>query len=219
MIVTVSVMSVMKMAANNIIGVVTMRDRRMTAVCTMDMARVMCRTCVCWRTCSWIRSAHFKNMFIHMVPMFVVKMSIVKVVDVIPVFNFWVPATGFVFMWMILMFLMAHGFVPFDQSLVWLHVAGLELFARMVKDSMKQLLHMGVCEGIVDVLSVSTLLHKALTAEHAKALRDKRQPLPFCNFVEFRHAALTVCQRQKKLQAPRIGNRLEDARGPLKNGA
>lgn len=89
----------------------------------------------------------------------------------------------------------------------------------MVKDSMKQLLHMGVCEGIVDVLSLSTLLHKALTAKHAKTLRDKRQPLPFCDFAEFRHAALPVCKRQKKLQAAWIGNRLEDARGPLKDGA
>ena len=89
----------------------------------------------------------------------------------------------------------------------------------MMKDSMKQLLHMRVCEGIVDVLSLSALLYKALTAKDTKALRYKRKPLPFCDFAEFRHAALPVCKRQKKLQAAWIGNRLEDARGPLKDGA
>ena len=126
MIVTVSVMGVMKMAADNIIGVVTVGDRRVTAVCAMRMARVMCCTCVCWRTCSWIRSAHFKDVFINMVTMFVVKMSIVKVVDMISVFDFLVATTGFVFVWMILMFLMAHGFViskmvwKKEQKLTWM---------------------------------------------------------------------------------------------------
>ncbi len=66
----------------------------------------------------------------------------------------------------------------------------------MMKDSMKQLLHMRVCEGIVDVLSLSALLYKALTAKDTKALRYKRKPLTFCDFAEFRHTTLALSKQQ-----------------------
>lgn len=85
MIVAVAVMWMMQATCDQIIHMVAMRYRRMSAVGSVDMVRRMARRAV--RTNIRMRFVHRNHVFIHMVAMHVLQMAILQKIGVSFVFH------------------------------------------------------------------------------------------------------------------------------------
>ena len=91
---------------------VPVRDLLMSAFIAMNVPSVMASTDMLWRAMSGIRRTDLENMLIHMIPMDMMKMSIVEVVNVSGMVNGQVPTPGSMLVFVILMFLAATHMNP-----------------------------------------------------------------------------------------------------------
>lgn len=102
MIVAVAVMGMMQAALDQIIYMVAMRHRRMSAVGPVDVVRWMPLGCLCANV--WMHFIHRNHVFIHMIAMRVMQMAIMQIVRVPFVFNRQVAAARPVLVGMVFMF-------------------------------------------------------------------------------------------------------------------
>jgi hypothetical protein len=105
-------MLMVKPPIDEIIDVIAVRDGFMTATRSMNMAVFVANMILQRMAAIRIRCRHFDDVFIDMVAMGVVEMSIMKIIDMIPMLHGHMAATGAVFV--IVMFVMgeiavAHG--------------------------------------------------------------------------------------------------------------
>ncbi len=70
------------MAVDEIVDVIAVRHGLMTAAVAMDVCCIMTATAMIWSTPIWILVGDFDHMFIHMIPVGMMQMRVVKVVDV-----------------------------------------------------------------------------------------------------------------------------------------
>jgi hypothetical protein len=91
-IVAVSVVRVVDVAGNEIVRVITMRNRRVTTCRGVNMPDLVCAAIVATRACSGIRRIDRNPMLIDVIPMDAVKLAIVQVIDVAGVFHGWMLA-------------------------------------------------------------------------------------------------------------------------------
>ena len=84
----------------------------MSTFIAMNVPSVMTSTDMLWRAMSWIRRIDLENMLIHMIPMDMMKMSIVEVISVSGMVNGQVPTPGSMLVFVILMFLAATHMNP-----------------------------------------------------------------------------------------------------------
>ena len=96
-------MRMMQPAADQVIHMVAVRNRLMSAIRTMNMFRFVPRGGV--RASVGIGLADADDVFIHMVAMHVMKVSFVQIIGVAFMFNGGVSAPGTVLVGMILMFI------------------------------------------------------------------------------------------------------------------
>ncbi len=92
MVIAVSLVRMVQMAFDEIVGVAAMRNRFMSATGPMRVLAVVRSAGMARGASGRIRAAFAEGMFIHMARMGVVKMAFVQVVNVIFVFNGGVPA-------------------------------------------------------------------------------------------------------------------------------
>ncbi|MGO9431986.1 hypothetical protein [Rhodoblastus sp.] len=85
MIVAVIAMLMVQAAVNEIVDVVSMRRRFMTTARTMDMAGFVTSVAVFGRAANWIPFAHLDHVLLGVAVMRVLKMPVVKKVDMIAV--------------------------------------------------------------------------------------------------------------------------------------
>ena len=83
MIVAMIAMLMVQAAVDEIVDVVAMRHRFMTTTWTMDMAGFVTSVAVFGRAANWIFFAHLDYVFLGAAVMRVLKMSVVKKVDMI----------------------------------------------------------------------------------------------------------------------------------------
>ncbi len=92
MIVTVAVVRVMEMARNQVIHVVSMRNRSMAALGPMNVSRVVHCAIVVWRAVGRVAARHLQNVFVDVIPVWMMNVSIVEIVDVVRMSNRGMPA-------------------------------------------------------------------------------------------------------------------------------
>jgi len=102
----------MQVAINEIVYVVTMGNRFMTAPWSMHMPWLVACTGMVRSAGIRIRVRHFNRVLINMIPMRMMQMTIVKVIDVTVMFNRGMPAVGAMFMGVIFMDVAAHVSLP-----------------------------------------------------------------------------------------------------------
>lgn len=85
MIITMVAMGVMQSAINQVIDMISMRHRFMSTPRTMTMPGLM--TCVSWVATIRICLTYFDFVFVNVVIMGMVEMTIMKIIDVISMFN------------------------------------------------------------------------------------------------------------------------------------
>ena len=78
----------------------------------MNVPSVMASTDMLWRAMSGIRRTDLENMLIHMIPMDMMKMSIVQIISVSGMVNGQVPTPGSMLVFVILMLLAATHMNP-----------------------------------------------------------------------------------------------------------
>lgn len=100
MVVAVVTVRVMESAVDYVVGMVSMGHSLVPAARTMNMGIFMLDRL----TSVWIRFVNLQTMFIVVVAVFVVHMTIMQVVDVIPMFDLGVTTVFAVYMVMILMY-------------------------------------------------------------------------------------------------------------------
>lgn len=94
MIVAVPAMGVVKMTGDQIVGVVAMRDRRMTAARGVSMVSGVSTASMIRRAAGWVRRVDRDRAFIDMVAVHHVQVSVVEVVDMAAVLDGEMPAVG-----------------------------------------------------------------------------------------------------------------------------
>jgi hypothetical protein len=95
----------MQMPIHKIVDVISVRDLFVTTAWTVNMTRFVTRTLMSWRAGVGVLFRYFDTVFIDVIPMMVMKMTIVKVVHMITVFNSSVSTIGTVNMVMLKMLL------------------------------------------------------------------------------------------------------------------
>ena len=76
---------VMEPTIDEIVDVVTMRDRLVSAAGPVDVAGIMTLVAILWRALDRISRRHLNNVLIDLVPHLIVQMSVMQVIDVIAV--------------------------------------------------------------------------------------------------------------------------------------
>jgi hypothetical protein len=111
MVVTVTVMNMMQMAAHQVVCVVAVGDGLMTAAGTMSVAFVVSSATVFGGTIRWIKGTNGKLVIVNMVSVFVMQMAIMQIVGVAVMVYGGVTAAGFVLVGVLRMNLtgFAHG--------------------------------------------------------------------------------------------------------------
>ena len=99
-------MRMMEMILHQVIDMIPMRDRFMSAAGSMNMPLVVATDI--WSALVWIVRRHRNHMFIHMVLVRMVQMTVVKIIHVTIVLHRRVPATRLVLVWMSVMNFVAH---------------------------------------------------------------------------------------------------------------
>ncbi len=84
----------------------------MPTIIAMNVPTVMASTDMLWRAVSGIRRTDLENMLIHMIPMDMMKMSIVQIISVSGMVNGQVPTPGSMLVFVILMLLAATHMNP-----------------------------------------------------------------------------------------------------------
>jgi hypothetical protein len=109
-----------QMTVYHVVGVVTVRNRFVSALRTVLVPLGMSATIVLRRTIGRIRSTHGEGMFLNAAGPHVVEMPVVQVIDMAIVFDGRVPAAGAVLMIVIRMMCLcsAHVVLSFCWSLV-----------------------------------------------------------------------------------------------------
>jgi hypothetical protein len=83
MVVTVVAVWVMQMSIHQIINMVAMRHRRVSATRAVNVIRRVCCTLMCGCASIRIFGAHFNHVFIHMVTMHMVQVAVMQIIYVI----------------------------------------------------------------------------------------------------------------------------------------
>jgi hypothetical protein len=102
------IVGMMQMARDEIVDMVAMRHRRVTAAGSVDMSLVMRPTLVVRGAGGRINRAHLERALVHVPRVGVVQMAIVQVVDMVAVLDGGVPTVGSVLMVMVRVGLVAH---------------------------------------------------------------------------------------------------------------
>jgi hypothetical protein len=84
-------MRVMEVPSDQIVDMVTVRHRFMTATWTMYMARFVSAALMLRRAAIRIRRVDFQRVFVDMVAMRMMQMAVVQIVDVVTVFDGGMP--------------------------------------------------------------------------------------------------------------------------------
>ena len=87
MVIAVSIVGIVQVPINEIARVITMGNRFMATARSMHMVSIMTRAVMAFCTGVWVHISYFNDMLIDMIPMGVVKMTIVEVVDVVAVLD------------------------------------------------------------------------------------------------------------------------------------
>ena len=103
--ITVVAMRMMQMAINQIIHMITMRNRLMPASRAVDMASLMPGTCVAGRALGGVCGADLQHMLIDMPAVDVMQMTIVQIIGMTGVVDGQMSATRAMLMLVIVMFL------------------------------------------------------------------------------------------------------------------
>lgn len=82
-VVAVIAMGMVKMPVDDVVDVVTMGNRFVTAAGAMDVARLMSRTCVIRCADVRVRGGNLDHMFIDVIAMGMMQMAIMDIVDMI----------------------------------------------------------------------------------------------------------------------------------------
>jgi hypothetical protein len=93
MVVAVTVMGMMEMAVDQVVGVIAMRNLLVAAVGTVFMGFRMPRATVLRGAVRGISDAHFEPVLVEMIAVFAVQMAIVQVIRMIAVLNRCMAAT------------------------------------------------------------------------------------------------------------------------------
>ncbi|MDQ1199302.1 hypothetical protein QE435_005059 [Rhizobium sp. SORGH_AS 787] len=144
-------MLVVQAAIDKIINVIAMRDCLMSAPRSVDVVSCMPRVTFERMAALRIGWCHFNNMFVDMVPMRMMKMSVVKVVHVISMLDSDMAAASTVLMVVMVMVgqvAIAHGNILFT----------LMMFAGMVDSVVDQCQDMVVGYGVKGALAVLSSL-------------------------------------------------------------
>ena len=94
MVVAVSCVNVVKMTGDEIVDVITVRHRGMTAVRAMDVLGIVIATGMVWCASSWIRHIDRDRALVDVIVVDLVEVAIVQVVDVAGVANSRVATGG-----------------------------------------------------------------------------------------------------------------------------
>lgn len=106
----------MEVPGDQIVDVVTVRDRGMSTARRVNMARGVASALMAGRAGGWVRRANFDRAFVHVVAMRVVEMAVMQIIDVIAVANGGVAAAGRVHVVVIRMGRVLHDFVPLREG-------------------------------------------------------------------------------------------------------
>jgi hypothetical protein len=98
-----------QVAVDEVVDVVPMRDRLVTAVWPMSMRTIVAATRVIGRAVGGIAARNGELVLVDVVAVHVVKMAIVQIVDVLPVADRGVTAAGAVVVIVVLVGVAAHG--------------------------------------------------------------------------------------------------------------
>lgn len=101
MVVAMVSVRVVQVTIDQIVNVVAMRNRLVSAAGTMDMVGLMARAAVNGRAAIGILLAHLDDMLVDVIAMRMMQMAVVQVVNMIPMPNGDVAAVGAVLMVMI----------------------------------------------------------------------------------------------------------------------
>ncbi|XSC47640.1 hypothetical protein ACF1BQ_020745 [Bradyrhizobium sp. RDT10] len=119
MVIAVVTMGVMQMTIDQIVRVVAVRDSLVATARPVTVRSVVSTATMIWRATVWIRGAYRKRVLVHMILVWVMQMSIMKIVDVAIVTNSDVAAAGSVLMRVIgvnRMIVRGHGFsFPYER--------------------------------------------------------------------------------------------------------
>lgn len=154
-IVAMVAMGMVEPAVDQIINMIAVRDRLMTARRTVNMTGLVALVTVFWRAVIRIGLADLDHMFIDMVAVRMVQMAVMQVINVVPVAYRGVPATGSMLMRMIRMNLtsLVGHIVAFPCF--WFTIP--MVFARMLDRIVDEMQNVGVGEGIDDCLAPRTV--------------------------------------------------------------
>lgn len=98
MVITVIAVRVMKMAINEIVDVIAVRHGLVTTARTMDMPGFMAGTTVFRRATVRVLFTHFNHMLIDMILMRMMKVTVMQIIDMVPMANSGMTAARTVFM-------------------------------------------------------------------------------------------------------------------------
>ncbi len=227
MVVAVIPVRVMEVTVDEVVDVIPVRDRFVAAAGPVDVV-VRVGVAVVGRTARRVRGVDLERVLFDRAARGVMQVTVVNVVDVIPVLDGGVAAARAVNVIMVVV-RMGHGgllrtvravgvVVSTSVSLVIasLVIASSVIVARVIERAAHELGDVVVGEPVVDVLAITAAADEALRAEDLQPLGHGGEPVAGL-LREVRDAMLAAEQAVEDAQSPWIAGRTKDRGGALQH--
>ncbi len=227
MVVAVIPVRVMEVTVDEVVDVIPVRDRFVAAAGPVDVV-VRVGVAVVGRTAGRVRGVDLERVLFDRAARGVMQVTVVNVVDVIPVLDGGVAAARAVNVIMVVV-RMGHGgllrtvravgvVVSTSVSLVIasLVIASSVIVARVIERAAHELGDVVVGEPVVDVLAITAAADEALRAEDLQPLGHGGEPVAGL-LREVRDAMLAAEQAVEDAQSPWIAGRPKDRGGALQH--
>jgi hypothetical protein len=172
-IITVVAVGMVQVTVDEIIHMVAMRDRFVTAARSMNVSSIMSGAAMVGRATIRIIVAHFNAMFVYMIGVRMVKMAIMEIIHMAAVPDGNVTASGS----------MRVGVVGVMRKIASGHFDVLFLksavFAGMRDGVLDELEHMGIGDRIDRVLALAPTLDQTGLQQHLQPRRNRAYPVVF----------------------------------------
>lgn len=205
MIVAVGAMGMMEVPVDEVVDVVPMRNGLVSATRSMLVTGVVTRAGMIRSAGGGIGRADLEHMLVDVIAVRLMQVAVMQVVHVIAMFDCDVAAAGAVNMgmpFMDSMFVRHWDDDSFSRSGFTRGLPPRGRFTGVGQCVENHFGHVGIGQGVVDVLAGPAPYHDVFGAQNAQPLRDRGQTL-LAGVSKFRHAGFPLRQRRNDSQ-PRL---------------
>lgn len=221
-VVAVIPVRVVEVTVDEVVDVISVGDRLVAATGPVDVVARVC-VAVVRRAAGRVRGVDLEGVLFNGAARGVMQVTVVHVVDVIPVLDGGVAAAGAVNVIMVVV-CMGHGGLLQTVGAVGMAVSvsvsmmivSSVIVSRVIERAPHELGDVVVGEPVIDVLAVPAAAHEALGAEDLQPLGHGGEPVAGL-LREVRDAMLAAEQAVEDAQPPRIAGRPEDRGGALQH--